>query len=65
MLGLDIPVVRRSGEVMQLTGKGLAGAINLTQLSEQLYRTARWLRVFTARPVVLGPERVMEVVRAG
>lgn len=65
MLGLDIPVVRRNGEVMQLTGKGLAGAINLTQLAEQLYRTARWLRVFTARPVVLGPERVMGVVRAG
>ena len=65
MLGLDIPVVRRNGEVMQLTSAGLRGALNLTQLSDQLYRTARWLRVFTARPVELGAERVMEVVRAG
>ena len=65
MLGLDIPVVRRSGEVMQLTSAGLAGAINLTQLSEQLYRTARWLRVFSARPVQLSAARVMDAVRAG
>lgn len=65
MLGLDIPVVRRSGEVMQLTSAGLAGAINLTQLSEQLYRSARWLRVFTVRPVALTAARVMEVVQAG
>ena len=65
MLGLDIPVVRRTGEVMQLTGAGLAGAINLTQMSEQLYRSARWLRVFVARPVHVPRARVLEVARAG
>ena len=65
MLGLDIPVVRRTGEVMQLTGAGLAGAINLTQMSEQLYRSARWLRVFVARPVDVPRARVLEVARAG
>ena len=65
MLGLDIPVVRRTGEVMQLTGAGLPGSINLTQLSEQLYRSARWLRVFVARPVNLPRARVLDVARAG
>ena len=65
MLGLDIPVQRRSGEVMHLTGAGLAGAINLPQMSEQLYRSARWLRVFCARPAVLSTTRVMAMVRAG
>jgi uncharacterized protein len=49
MLGLDIPVLRRSGEVRRLTAAGLEGAIDLPVLSEQLYRSARWLRVFVAR----------------
>ncbi len=65
MLGLDIPVVRRTGEVVQLTNAGLRGAIHLPQMSEQLYRSARWLRVFTARPIPLTSERVLEVVHAG
>lgn len=65
MLGLDIPVVRRTGEVVQLTNAGLQGAIHLPQMSEQLYRSARWLRVFTARPVTLTTARVLEVVHAG
>jgi HD superfamily phosphohydrolase len=51
MLGLDIPVLRRSGAVERLTGEGWPGTINLPTLSEELYRSARWLRVFTARRV--------------
>ncbi len=65
MLGLDIPVVRRTGEVTQLTSAGLKGAIHLPQMSQQLYRSARWLRVFVARPVELTAERVLAVARAG
>jgi len=65
MLGLDIPVVRRTGEVVQLTSAGLKGAIHLPQMSQQLYRSARWLRVFVPRPVELTAARVMEVVRDG
>jgi HD superfamily phosphohydrolase len=63
MLGLDIAVVRRSGAIRRLTSEGMAGAINLPQLSEQLYRSARWLRVFTARRVEIPRERVLEVAR--
>jgi uncharacterized protein len=51
MLGLDLPVVRRSGEVARLTTAGLEGVINLPMLSEQLYRSARWLRVFAVRRI--------------
>jgi len=48
MLGLDLPVVRRSGSVARLTSAGLEGAIHLPALSQQLYASARWLRVFVA-----------------
>lgn len=53
MLGLDIPVLRRSGKVERLTGEGWIGTINLPSLSEELYKSARWLRVFTARRIKL------------
>jgi hypothetical protein len=59
MLGLDIPVLRRNGEVRRLTGEGLEGAVNLPLLSEELYRSARWLRIFSARPITLARDRVL------
>jgi len=58
MLGLDIPVLRRSGEVERLTGEGWIGTINLPTLSEELYESARWLRVLTARRASLDPSLV-------
>src|SRR5262249_9498409 len=51
MLDLDLPVLRKNGRVERLTG--WTSAINLPALSTQLYRWARWLGVFTARPVTL------------
>jgi HD superfamily phosphohydrolase len=59
MLGLDIPVLRRGGDVERLTGEGWIGTINLPSLSEELYKSARWLRVFTARRTNLEPRRVL------
>jgi HD superfamily phosphohydrolase len=61
MLGLDIPVQRRTGAVRQLTAAGWEGAINLPTLSEQFYRSARWLRVFTCRRMTLARERVLDL----
>jgi len=58
MLGLDIPVLRRTGEVERLTGEGWPGTINLPSLSEALYRSARWLRVFVARRTEISRARV-------
>jgi HD superfamily phosphohydrolase len=62
MLGLDIPVLRRSGEVRQLTAAGWEGAMNLPKLSEEFYRSARWLRVFTCRRTTLDRRRVLDLV---
>ena len=62
MLGLDIPVLRRNGDVERLTDEGWIGTINLPSLSEELYRSARWLRVFTAKRTALDPRRILEVV---
>lgn len=58
MLGLDMPVIRRDGQVQWLTTEGLAGSINLPQLSDALYQSARWLRVFVARPAALSRDQV-------
>jgi len=62
MLGLDIPVLRRNGDVERLTSEGWIGTINLPSLSEELYESARWLRVFTARRAKLDSRRLLEVL---
>ena len=62
MLDLDLPVLRRTGAVQRLTSEGLAGAVNLPALADQFYRSARWLRVFTARPIDVSQERVLKAV---
>jgi uncharacterized protein len=62
MLGLDIPVLRRSGKVQRLTGEGWIGTINLPSLSEELYKSARWLRVFTAKRMKLEPRKILDAL---
>jgi hypothetical protein len=62
MLGLNLPVLRRDGHVEHLTERSSGGTINLPKLSEELYRSARWLRVFTARPVELSRETVLALL---
>ena len=63
MLGLDIAVLGRDGTVTRLTAGGIAGTINLPRLSEQLYRSARWLRIYTAAPVALPRGPALELLR--
>jgi uncharacterized protein len=65
MLGLDIPVQRRSGAVHRLTAAGLDGSINLPSLSDALYQSARWLRVFVAQRTAIPAADVMAVIREG
>ena len=62
MLGLDIPVRRRDGRTERLTAEGIGGAINLPRLSQELYRSARWLRVLSARPVATDRDAVLRVI---
>jgi HD superfamily phosphohydrolase len=61
MLGLDIPVRRRDGSVRRLTAAGWEGAVNLPKLSEELYGSARWLRVFTAQRVPVARDLVIRL----
>ena len=63
MLGLDLPVRLRGGQVHRLTREGLRGSINLPVLSDELYRSARVLRVFVARPVPLGEDAIRRLLR--
>lgn len=62
MFGLDLLVERRSGEVMRLGPEGQAGLIGLPRIADELYRTARVLRVFVlGRRVQLRKESVIEL----
>jgi uncharacterized protein len=62
MLGLDIPVLRRSGAIERLTPENLIGSINLPSLSDELYQSARWLRVFVARRTTLPAASVLALL---
>ncbi len=64
MLGLDLPLLARDGTVRRITDSGLAGAINLPILAEQLYQSARWLRVFTVGRIEIGRAEVLAVLAA-
>jgi HD superfamily phosphohydrolase len=46
MFGLDLLIERRTGEVLRLGPGGRAGLIGLPQIADELYRTARVLRLF-------------------
>ena len=64
MLSVDLPLRLRDGGVERLTDAGRAGHLGLPRVAEELYQSARRLRVFTARPARLALARVIEVVKA-
>ena len=59
MLGLDLLVQRPYGEVRRVTAAGWEGAINLPKLSDELYHSARWLRVYTSVRLAIDPNKMM------
>jgi len=61
MLGLDLLVQRSYGEVKRLTAEGWKGAINLPRLSEEFYRSARWLRIFTSPRIAIDQAAVVRL----
>jgi HD superfamily phosphohydrolase len=63
MLGLDLLIQRPYGDVRRVTAAGWEGVINLPRLSEEFYRSARWLRVFTSVRMALDPARFMNLAR--
>ena len=51
MLGVDLPLRMRDGRVERLTDEGRAGQLGLPRVADELYRSARRLRVFVAESV--------------
>jgi uncharacterized protein len=60
MLGVNLPLRTRSGTVERLTDAGRAGHLGLPRVADELYRSARRLRIFVASP----PERSLDRVVA-
>ncbi|HKU62503.1 MAG TPA: HD domain-containing protein [Gemmatimonadales bacterium] len=57
MLAVDLPLRTRAGTVERLTDEGRAGQLGLPRVADELYRTARRLRVFVTRTVAAPLER--------
>jgi HD superfamily phosphohydrolase len=62
LLGVDLPLRLRDGGVERLTNEGRAGHVGLPRIADELYRSARRLRVFVARPVKRDFSSVAELV---
>ena len=59
MFQLDV-LVDRAGQVVRLGREGIPGLIDLPSLAEELYRTARVLRLFTFERRKVAPEWLLE-----
>jgi len=62
MLSVDLPLRTRGGRVERLTAAGRVGQFGLPRVAEELYQSARRLRVFTARPVARDLTEVRRLV---
>jgi uncharacterized protein len=58
MLGVNLPLRTRSGAVERLTDAGRAGHLGLPRVADELYRSARRLRIFVAS----APSRSLDFV---
>lgn len=50
MLSVDLPLLTRTGAIEQLTDEGRVGQLGLPRIANELYRSARRLRIFTSEP---------------
>ena len=64
MFQLDV-LVDRGGHVVRLGQEGIPGLIDLPKLAEELYRTARVLRLFTFERRRVEPEWLLERLAGG
>jgi hypothetical protein len=58
MLGVNIPLRTRGGSIERLTDAGRAGHLGLPRVADELYRSARRLRIFVSNQ----PRRPLEPV---
>lgn len=63
MMGLDVLLLGRGGTVQRLREGGRAGLIDLPRVADELYYSARALRVFTLERRELPAERLLELLR--
>jgi HD superfamily phosphohydrolase len=62
MMGLDLLLLQRSGEVQRLPESGHAGLIDLPRVADQLYHSARVFRVFTLERRAMDEDAVVEML---
>jgi HD superfamily phosphohydrolase len=62
MLALDMPLVKRDGSVTQLAGADATAHLGLPRVANELYRTARRLRVFVLRPVRVSMKAIVDLI---
>jgi hypothetical protein len=62
MLGVDLPLRTRGGGVERLTDAGRAGQLGLPRVADELYRSARRLRVFVASPPARSLNALLELL---
>ena len=62
MLGVNLPLRTRSGGVERLTDAGRAGHLGLPRVADELYRSARRLRIFVSSPVARSLDPVLALL---
>jgi uncharacterized protein len=66
MFALNILVERKSGEVIRLGPAGHSGLIDLPRIADDMYNTARVLRLFVAGPRTrMEPAMLTDIIRRG
>lgn len=63
MMGLDLLLLQRDGHTVRLEESGHAGLIDLPRIADDLYHSARVLRVFTAERRELDEDTVLKLLR--
>ncbi len=62
MLTVDLPVVTRTGDTELLSPEGDAGPLGIQTVADELHASARRLRLFSAAPVQIDAEAVLQLV---
>ena len=62
MLGVNLPLRTRGGTVERLTDAGRAGQLGLPRVADELYRSARRLRIFVSSAPSGSLERTLELL---
>lgn len=62
MLGVNLPLRTRRGTIERLTDAGRAGQLGLPRVADELYRTARRLRIFVSSPAKRSLDSVLALL---